>query len=108
MILLILEIVIVCAAFAALLASLAKLGKNAMSFGRTAKRAQANMAPRVGHITAQADTTRELGFRVMDRAEELEQKGAALSLTMNKMRVIAEAASEAKKSFDRITGYVGL
>lgn len=105
---LIAEIVIVCVAFAILLFYAAKLGKNAMSFGRTAKKAQTNMSPRVEHIAARANTARELGFRVMDRAEELERRGAVLAVTMNRMKVIAAAASETKQSLDRVTSYIGL
>ena len=105
---LILEIAIVVAAFVALLATAAMLGRSAMAFGRTAKKAQSGITPRVDKLAIQADTASKLGIRVQERAEELQRRGAVLSLTMDRMKVIVAAAAEAKQRLDRVTGYVGL
>lgn len=105
---LILEIIIVIIAIAAFLASAAILGRNAMSFGRTAQRLQTNLTPQVDKISTQAGTARELGFRLMDRAGELERRSATLSVSMNRMKVLTDAAAEAKQKLDRVTGYIGL
>ncbi len=104
----ILEIVAVVAAFVVLASGATVLGKNARAFGRSAKRTEVRITPKVDAITVQADTARELGFRVSDRTQQLQERGIVLTDTMNKMRVLAAAAARSRQELKHITGYIGL
>ncbi|HDZ59728.1 MAG TPA: hypothetical protein ENH44_02950 [Actinobacteria bacterium] len=85
-----------------------RVGRSAAGFGRTAQRFQQQVEPKAARLTRQGETAQKLAFRVMDRVEFLEQRGAKLSVTMGKMMVLASAAAEAKRKIDKVTGYIGL
>jgi hypothetical protein len=108
MIILIIEIALVLAGFGALVVATMEMGRQAAALARASKRLQEQAEPKAARLAAQADTARELGLRVVERSELLENRGVVLSVTMNKMAVLIDAAADTKRKLDKVTGYIGL
>lgn len=104
---LIIEICIVLAAFTAMVASAVKLARQAAELARAAKKLQEQAQPKTRKLTAQADMARELGLRVSERSDLLQRRSEVLSVTMGRMMVLVNAASEAKRRLNKITSYIG-
>jgi hypothetical protein len=106
--LLITELAIVIFSFLFLVYAGVKAGRAARELGRAAQRFQQQAEPKSVRISRQADSARELAFHVMDRAEVLEQRGAVLTVSVERLMVLVSAAAEAKGRVDKVTGYIGL
>jgi len=102
------EIIAIAAALAFLVVAIISLVKNAIALGRTGKRAQERMEPKIMDIGARGERAQMLGLRIAGRAEDLERSGARLSVTMEKITVLMSAATEAKERLDKTTSYIGL
>ncbi len=107
-IILVLEIVVVIAALVVLAASTLKVIGTGRQLVRVAGRFQEQTASKTAGITSRADTAQELAQRLPERADLLERRGQALSESMRRLAVIAEAAAEAKQPLDKVRDYLGL
>ncbi|GBE57574.1 hypothetical protein BMS3Abin01_00495 [bacterium BMS3Abin01] len=106
--LLIIEITTVILSFLTLAYTGVRVGRSVAGFGRTAQRFQQQVEPKAARLTRQGETAQKLAFRVMERAEVLEQRVAILTISMERMMVLASAAAEARRKIGKVTGYIGL
>lgn len=84
------------------------IGRNALTFIRTAKKVQLRVEPMVFKIMHMVEVVQNRAFTVMERSQILQRRIALLSFVIQPLKIIIVAWQRATDPVNRFRSYVGL
>lgn len=89
-------------------AGIAILGREALSFVRTAKKFQQRIEPMVSRLMYGVEVIQNRVFTVMDRSQLLQRRLYLLTIAVRPMKILITAWQQTMLPVNRIRNYVGL